>query len=169
MKTTLATFFTKLQAEKAINQLREEGVPDSDISCLYTNEEGKLKDEETTEKVESGAATGAVTGGAIGVIAGLVVANGVLPGLGTLFVAGPLVTALGIAGGAATTVAGAATGAVAGGLVGALLNLGVKEGDAELYQKFVKKGDILLVVKSDSDKVMDVLLHSKAQEIREYP
>lgn len=127
-----------------------------------------MKDSQSGEKVGNGAATGATAGAVLGTIAGLVVANGLLPGLGTLFVAGPLAAALGFTGVAATTVAGAATGAVAGGLIGALSNLGISTEDAEIYEKRISKGGVLVISKANNVNAIDVFKNHNATEIRQH-
>jgi len=165
--TTIGVFPNKMRAEQAINELRDAGVSDTDISCVYRDKEGEIKDSNKGEKVGGGAVKGATTGIVLGTIAGLVVANGVLPGIGTLFVAGPLATALGFTGAAATTVAGAATGAVAGGLVGGLSKVGVDEKDVELYEDHVEKGEVLVISRSNK-YIADVFSRNNAMEIREY-
>ena len=166
--TTAGVFPNKAKAESAIENLKEEGVMNTEISCVYTNEDGKVKDSQTDEKVGIGAAAGATTGAVIGTIAGLVVANGLLPGLGSLFVAGPLAAALGLTGATATAVAGAATGAAAGGLIGGLSMLGVDENDAELYKKLVEKGEVLVICRSDDENVKDIFNKHHATEVRQY-
>lgn len=169
MKTTTAGLFSdRSSADAAITDLKENEVPVSDISCVHRDEEGDLKDSETGDKIGAGAAKGATAGAVVGAVAGLVVANGVLPGLGTLFVAGPLATALGLTGAAATTAAGAATGAVAGGLIGALVNLGIKKEDAEMYESHVRGGGALVVVHSEKPGVAPILTAHGASEVREY-
>lgn len=167
---TTGVFQTKHEAEAAIDRLKENDVSTSDISCVYTDHDGDVKDSQTGEKIGSGAAKGAATGAAVGAIAGLVVANGILPGLGTLFVAGPLATALGLTGAAATTVAGAATGAAAGGLIGALTGIGVSNEDAEMYENYVRKGNVLVITKTDKTEInsASILNQSGAMEVRQY-
>ena len=167
--TTIGVFPNRAKAEQAIEGLRDIGISDGDISCIYRDPEGDIKDAQTSEKVGEGALAGAGTGAAIGAIAGLVVATGILPGLGTLFVAGPLASALGLGGAAATTVAGAATGIAAGGLIGALTSLGVDKEDASLYESFVQSGDVVVITKSTEPKASEVLSDSGATEVREYP
>lgn len=166
--TTIGVFPNKSRAEQVINDLRDSGVSDSDISCVYRDNDGDMKDSQTGEKIGDGAVKGATTGAVVGAIAGLVVANGILPGIGTLFVAGPLATALGFTGAAATTVAGAATGAVAGGLIGALTELGVKKEDAMLYEKHVESGEVLVISRSDSANALNIFTNNNAMEVRQY-
>jgi uncharacterized membrane protein len=166
--TTIGVFPNRLKAEQAINDLKAAGIDDDEISCVYTDGDGDLKDSQTGEKIADGAAEGAGTGAIVGAIAGLVVANGILPGIGTLFVAGPLATALGLTGAAATTVAGAATGAAAGGLIGALTELGIDKDDAALYETHVKSGEVLLVTRTDAPVAHDIFSDNGATEVREY-
>lgn len=166
--TTSGVFSNKHKAELAINDLKDKGVSDKEISCVYTDKDGDMKDSQSGEKVGGGAVSGATTGAVIGTIAGLVVANGLLPGLGTLFVAGPLAATLGFTGAVATTVAGAATGVAAGGLIGALSKLGVSNEDAELYEKHIQGGEALIVCRSEEDDVMEVFRKHDAVEVRQY-
>ncbi len=166
MATISGIFPNRMQAEVAIDRLKEAGVASTDISCIYTDRQGDVHDDQKGEKVGSGAVSGAATGAVIGTIAGLVVANGILPGIGTLFVAGPLAAALGFTGATATAVAGAATGAAAGGLLGALTQFGISEADAKLYEEHIKKGEVLVVCKADNAKVQHTFSSSGAQEVR---
>src|ERR1700704_4739438 len=109
--TLLGVFSSRLNAEEAITDLAKEGYDARDIS-LVMKSDANLKTHHGTNIAE-GAASGLVTGGVLGGLAGLLVGIGVLtiPGLGALFVAGPIAAALGLAGAAATTVSGALTGA----------------------------------------------------------
>jgi uncharacterized membrane protein len=169
MNTTSGVYMTHADADAAITELKNAGVADKDISYIYANKDGDIKNDQTGEHVGDGAATGATTGAVIGAIAGLVVANGILPGLGSLIVAGPLAAALGLTGAAATTVAGAMTGAAAGGLIGALTGLGVNEEDAKLYESHVQKGDILIIARSEAhEDLKPIFLETNAIEVREY-
>lgn len=168
MITTIGVFTTHAAAESALNELRQFGVSETDLSYVYVNEKGSVQDGQTGGKVGSGAAKGATAGAVIGGIAGLVVANGVLPGLGTLIVAGPLATALGLSGAAATAVAGAATGAAAGGLIGALTKLGVDKGDVRLYEDHVKRGDVLVIARGTPASTEDIFLNHGAIDVRHY-
>jgi hypothetical protein len=167
-KTIVGVFDNREHAEMAINDLREMGVEQSDISYVY-NSEGTTVTEEGGTHVGEGAAEGAGTGAVIGGIAGLVVAAGALPGLGALFVAGPIATALGLTGAAATTAAGALTGAAAGGIIGALAGLGVTEEEAQIYEEKIKLGGILVTVKtSEPVRAREIFDQHGAEEIREY-
>lgn len=167
---TVGVFESMPHAESAISELREKGVHDTDISYVYSTPEGvKTEKMEGEHPVRDDAAKGAGAGAIVGAIAGLAVANGILPGLGTLFVAGPLATALGFAGAVATTAAGAITGAAAGGLVGALVGLGVSRDDAEIYEERVRRGGILVTASSPNAAIVrETFEKHGAEEIREY-
>lgn len=168
MITTIGVFTTHTKAESALNELRDFGVAESDLSYVYTNNDGDIKDGQTGDKVGSASAAGATTGAIIGGIAGLVVANGILPGLGTLIVAGPLAAALGFTGVAATAVAGAATGAVAGGLIGALTGFGVDEKDVQLYEDHVRRGGVLVIARGTPASTEDIFINHGAVEVKHY-
>ena len=166
-KTTIGVFDSGLQAKAAIEEIKGQGVPDTDISFVYMDTVDGRK-ETIVERTTSRAASGAATGAVVGTAAGLAVASGILPGLGALFVAGPLATALGLAGGAATTAAGAMTGAAAGGLIGALGGLGVSDEEARRYEERVRGGGILVTVHNDNPEVARIFEEHGADDIREY-
>lgn len=169
-RTVIGVFNDPSHAEMAIDELKTLGVKDTDISYIYSSEGKTVAEDASGErKVGEGAASGAATGAVLGGIAGLAVATGILPGLGALFVAGPLATALGLSGGAATTAAGALTGAAAGTLVGALAGLGVKEEEAKVYEERVRLGGILVTARtSDPLRAADIFTSHGAEEVREY-
>jgi uncharacterized membrane protein len=168
MTTTIGVFTTHGDAESALEELRKFGVSDSDLSYIYVNKDGDMKDGQTGDKVGGGAATGATAGAVIGGLAGLVIANGILPGLGALIVAGPLAAALGFTGVAAGTVAGAVTGAAADGLLGALVNLGIDEKDVQMCEDHVHKGDILVIARGTPKSTEDVFTNHHAVGVRHY-
>ncbi len=169
-KTTIGVFHDRLKTEMIVKELHASGISNDDISCIYTDRDGEIKDSQTGDKIEIGAVKGVVAGGVLGALAGLVVANGIIPGLGTLFVAGPLVEilGLGLTGAVATTAAGAATGAIAGGLVGGLVELGVSDEDAGIYEEHIKKGRVVIITRTDNGNAKDVLKKNGADDIREY-
>jgi hypothetical protein len=167
--TVIGIFDNREHADMAISDLRATGLKDTDISYIYSSEGHVVTEDGEGNKAGEGAASGATTGAILGGLAGLAVANGILPGLGTLFVAGPIATALGLTGAAATTAAGAMTGAAAGGLVGALVGLGVKEDEAKVYEERVKLGGVLVTAKTtDHAAARAVFEKHGADEIREY-
>jgi hypothetical protein len=93
--------------------------------------------------VAAGMATGGIVGGLGGVLLGLGALA--IPGLGPIIAAGPLVAGL----------AGAGIGAAVGGLVGALVNWGVPPEEAELYAESVRRGSILVGLKTDETRLAE--------------
>ncbi len=126
-KHTIGTFRNRADAEKAIGRIHADlGIETGDISYLYRNLDGVVKEVDAAvvagdtpaEGMGKGAGAGAILGG----LAGLAIAAGVIPVIGPLLVAGPLLAALGITGVAGTAAAGAISGAAVGGFLGALAN-----------------------------------------------
>lgn len=168
--TVLGVFRDREHADKAVDELREEGFDTKDISIIMKDEDNK-SEEDTGANVAGSAASGATTGGVIGGIAGLLIGLGAItiPGIGALLIGGPIAVALGLTGAAATTVSGAVTGALAGGLVGALVGLGVPEDEALEYEERVKEGAILIAVltdEHDDHDVREILEEHGAEKIR---
>ena len=168
-KTIVGIFTDTHHAEEALEELQNAGIANSDITYAYVTENKVTVEDAGGNKAGEGAVEGVGTGAILGGLAGLAVANGILPGLGTLFVAGPLAALLGLTGVAATTAAGAMTGAAAGGLVGALAGMGVANDEALVYEKRIKSGAVLVAAKSANPTlVKDVFSKHGVEEINEY-
>jgi hypothetical protein len=133
----------EVQAERIVEELRNAGFSNNDISVLFPDKSG-TRDfaHEQHTKAPEGAATGAATGGVLGGVAGWLAGIGTLaiPGLGPFIAAGPIMAAL----------AGAGVGAAAGGLTGALIGMGIPEYEAKLYEGKIKEGNILIAVHSEN-------------------
>ncbi len=160
----IGAFSAREDAEKAINRLhREAMIGDDEISYIYRSANGRVQEVDTSRVSSSrpaeGATRGAITGGALGGVAGLAVAAGMLPVLGPIVAAGPLVSALGLGAGAlGTGAAGAVTGAAAGGLIGALTSWGMDEETAQRYEDRVQAGEILVSAHTeDSDSASQIM------------
>lgn len=136
------------QAERAIKELRDAGVPDEKISIVQLHKEDEDRDSSHRsvaadhDTKASGAAKGLATGGALGAIAGLGAL--LIPGIGPFIAGGALASTLGAAGSAA--VASGAVGAVAGGLTGALVDYGMDRKHAEYYERRIREGGVLVTV-----------------------
>ncbi|WP_174728051.1 general stress protein [Mesobacillus harenae] len=154
-------FENEENAIRAIEDLRKMGYDKDSISVFAKShddvenlEDATGSDVETGNDAErgkaagKGAAIGAGSGGILGGIVGLIAEVGLLaiPGIGPLAAAGPL----------ATTLSGAAIGAGGGGIVGALTGAGIPEDDAKEYERYIKEGNILLLVEADDTKERDV-------------
>ncbi|MES2215795.1 MAG: hypothetical protein V4481_00680 [Patescibacteria group bacterium] len=173
-KLTAGVFESRDAAEKAINYLHNEiKIPTSDISFIYRNVSGETREVDASQipsKTPSeGAKTGAAVGGTLGALLGLAVVAGVIPVIGPILAAGPLITALGISGAVGTAAAGALTGAAAGGLLGALANLGIGKENAQRYADLVAAGDILLIVYAEEGVgITEALKQMGATEVEAY-
>ncbi len=156
------------QAEQAVLNLEEIGVPAADISLLsnknISGQHASVVETSVTQAsaTESGAGIGATLGGGAGLLAGLGVIS--IPGLGPVVAAGWL----------ASTALGAVAGSVTGGIIGALVDSGTSEQDANVYSEAVRRGGTLVTVntESHSDKIDAVLDGyqpiNAAQRRREY-
>lgn len=171
-QTVLGIFQNRINAEDAIQDLESLDYNPKDISIIMKNqEEAHEIAHDTGATVVDGAVSGAVTGGVVGGIAGLLIGIGAItiPGIGALLIGGPIAATLGLTGAAATTTSGAVTGALAGGLIGVLMNLGVSRNDAEVYEKNIREGAILIAVPSQartSQEVEEILADNGADQIR---
>lgn len=170
MATLLGIFNDRSHAEMALSELTGMGYSAKDVSVIMKEDTVSTKD--GSSGVVEGAASGATTGTVLGGLAGLLIGIGAIaiPGVGGLLIGGPLAAALGLTGAAATTVSGAVTGAVAGGLVGGLVNLGLPEEEARVYETRIKEGAVLLAVPvkegMDEDKVRATFEDHQADQIR---
>ncbi|KND50451.1 MAG: hypothetical protein AB202_02235 [Parcubacteria bacterium C7867-007] len=173
-KFTVGIFENREDAEKAINRTHNElNIPTSDLSFVYRNSEGEVREVQAADIATStpaeGAGKGAAVGATIGAIAGLATVAGVIPVIGPLFAAGPLAVALGLTGAVGATAAAAATGAIAGGLIGALTNLGVGEENAKRYADRVQAGDVLVAAYAEEEvDVRTLFLDAGAIETEGY-
>lgn len=161
MKTVVGLYEDIADAQDAINDLVRSGFDRGNISLIAADrwtEGGKMTpvDDDTLltsdpmqlgSDVAAGMTTGSVVGGLGGVLLGLGALA--IPGFGPIIAAGPLVAGL----------AGAGIGAAVGGLVGGLVNWGVPPEEAELYAESVRRGNILVGLKTDEATV------SRATEI----
>ena len=143
-----AVFNDREQAEKAIHELRDSGVPDSAISVIKLHDDADHDDDVNRTTVDdgdnkaTGTTKGLIAGGTLGAIAGLGAL--LIPGVGPFIAGGALAETLGAAGSAA--VASGALGATAGGLTGALVDYGVDREHAEHYEKRIREGAVFVAV-----------------------
>jgi uncharacterized membrane protein len=142
--------------------LQSHGISREDISLVANkNASGydTMEDRDKTSDVVADAGIGAAIGGVGGL---LLSAAGALtiPVIGPILAAGPIAAAL----------TGAGIGAAAGGLVGALTESGIPEQDAKYYAEGVRRGDVLLTVRTDdmhSESVCDVLDRHNAIDVED--
>jgi hypothetical protein len=130
-------------AESIVVELRHASVSDNDISVLFPNKAGTRdfaheRHTKAPEGTVAGVGAGGMLGGAMGLLAGIGVL--VIPGVGPLIAAGPLLAAL----------SGAAAGATVGGITGALIGAGIPEMEAKRYEGKIRGGNFLISVHTDS-------------------
>ena len=164
-RTVVGLFDTFGSANMALREIENLGISHRDVSIVannaddeYTNWRDNYGEDYRFPAAGAGANTGAVVGGIGGVLLGLGLL--VIPGLGPLAAAGPLVAGL----------TGAGVGAVAGGLIGALVDLGIPEDQAGYYAEGVRRGGTLVTVNSPDNlitAVVDTLNRNGAVDIEQ--
>src|SRR5207253_8334990 len=122
-----AIFTSRTAVEQAVDDLKDSGYRNTDISVLFPQNQGTKdfaheKHTKAPEGAATGAGTGVVVGGALGWLAGIGALA--IPGVGPLIAAGPIVAAL----------AGAGVGGAVGGIAGALVGMGIPEYEAKRYE-----------------------------------
>jgi len=147
--------------EVAVERLQSSGFSKNAISVVWPHQNlGELahqKETKALEGAEIGAGAGAILGGILGTLAGAGML--VIPGLGTVLLAGPIMSAI------------VAVGAMAGvgGLWGGLIGMGMTEKEAKHYEGRLHKGDILLSVHCACSETMmcakEVLIHTGAEDV----
>lgn len=141
--TVVAVYDSFETANKAVRALVEDGFARTDIGLAANNVTGEYSRYVTNEDVSGGegGGFGAVVGGITGAVEALSAI--VIPGIGPVIAAGPLVALLG---GATGAVVGGAAGAVTGGIAASLMHLGIPEDEAGHYVESVRRGNALVTV-----------------------
>ena len=155
-------FPNRAATEEAVEHLRSAGFRNTDISVLFSDNQG-TKDfaHEKNTKAPEGATTGAVAGVISGGVLGWLTGIGALaiPGIGPFIAAGPIVAAL----------AGAGAIGVVGGMIGVLVGIGIPEYEARRYEGRIREGGVLLSVHCDNrdwvKRAKEVLTQAGGQDI----
>ncbi len=147
-------FQNSQEAGEAVSEIKSAGLA-KDISVVAKNWDDS---EPETHTVEASGTTGGVTGAVVGALAGLLIGASavVIPGVGPLVVAGPFTALM------------TAAGALTGGLIGFLVDAGIPEKQAKIYEEAIQKGEVLVAIYADSDdesKVQEILRDHDAREI----
>lgn len=132
------------QVVEVVERLKERGYKTEEISVIAKNTKNLPEfTQEVKPSNKDGAIAGALTGGTLG-IAGVIagISAVVVPGLGAVLAAGPIISTIGGA------VLGASSGA--GGLKHALMEIGVPDEEAERYSEDVQEGKILVFLHPES-------------------
>lgn len=153
-KTVIGVFASMNDARSAVERLGRAGIPVADVSVVSGRPEG-IESREIASDVAADAGIGAALGGIGGLLLGFTAI--LIPGIGPVVAAGPLLAALG----------GAGVGAVAGGLIGALNEAGVPEEEARGYAERIRGGEVLVTVRSDgerAERAREILDQQRAPE-----
>jgi len=160
-RTVVGLFDDFDSANRAAKELEQAGISRENISIVAGNESGRYTDHaggggEVGKGVAGGAGAGAAIGGGLGLVAGLMALA--IPGFGPIIAAGPIAAAL----------TGAGLGAATGGLIGGLRHAGVHEEDAEYYAEGVRRGGVLVTVRTTpalTDRAADILDDAGAVDV----
>ncbi len=143
MSRVSAMFDSQTHATEAVQELRQMGVSDSQLSFISQHSNDGVAHDGGDGEAE-GAGKGALAGAGVGALFGLAAAF--IPGVGPFITAGVLATSLGAAGGGA--LAGAVVGATSGAIAGALANAGYTKDEADYYGSAVESGHFLVAVET---------------------
>jgi hypothetical protein len=151
MGTIAGIFNSTKQAERAFSQLQTEaGFRAEHVVLLAPGSSTKELDSVPTDEGEQpgmGSAIGGVVGGAVGLAAGSVVANLILPGVGTILAIGLGAGAFGIG--------GAVAGAASGGAIENQLSPGLPKDELFFYEDALRQGRTVLIGTSTDDEVVE--------------
>lgn len=149
-----AVFDSQQQAEQAIQNLRQMGVSDANLSIIArhgneTSTSGGGGVSHGDGDSGSGAAKGLLGGAGVGALFGLAAA--LIPGIGPFITAGALASTLGAVGGGMA--AGAIVGGTTGAVAGALAKSGYDEHEAHYYGNAIEQGGVFVAVDTDGSVV----------------
>lgn len=149
MKTVTALYNTVEDARDVVAALTDAGFDRDNISIVANDADNRFQatdpDRARTDahdvSAAEGAGAGALAGGVLGLLAGI--GGLMIPGIGPVVAAGPLIGAL----------TGATAGAVTGGLVAGLVDLGVPEERATYYAEGIRRGGTLVALETADERV----------------
>jgi len=141
-RTVTAMYDSFTAAQRAVQDLVDAGFNRDNISLIANDAAGEYKSYTADGDVKGneGANFGAVTGALVGLGAMLI------PGIGPVVAAGPLVAALTGAG------LGAAAGAITGGLTASMIDFGLDREYAGYYAEGVRRGGAMVAVRADEGR-----------------
>jgi uncharacterized membrane protein len=157
MRTIVALYDDFDVAKDVVENLVEAGFQRDKISLMASDAAGEYASylNRDVERVAEGDVSGA-EGASFGAVVGGLVGLGamLIPGVGPVIAAGPLVAALVGAG------VGVTAGAVTGGVTASLVDLGVDDEYAGYYAEGVRRGGTLVVAHAEDtweDKIRDIM------------
>ena len=150
MKAVTGVFRSASDAERALAQFRELGLPEERLTLLTSSTSGGRHGEDvptaSTEQPGMGKTIGALIGGAAGLSGGPLLVAALIPGVGPI-------TAIGLLGGAVLGAAGATVGAVTGGKSENFMTEGLPEDEIFVYEDALRKGRsvVIAMAKDESE------------------
>jgi hypothetical protein len=160
-----ALYRDETTAANVVRELLDAGLTNEDVSVISNDVEGRYESYTNRDMYDDpedvDASEGAGFGAIVGALTGLGVA--LIPGVGPILAAGPLGAAI-LAG------IGAVAGAATGSISASLIDLGVPERDALVYQEGVRRGGTLVAVKRRAgwdDRIMTILRHHNPLDVEE--
>lgn len=150
MGTFAGIFNSTKEAEQAFSELIQAGFRAENLVLLAPGSSTKELDAVPTDEGEQpgmGRAIGGVVGGAVGLAAGTVVANLILPGVGTILAVGLGASALGIG--------GAVAGAAGGGAIENQLSDGLPKDELFFYEDALRQCRTVLIGTSTDEEAVE--------------
>ena len=180
-QTTIGVFEERADAEKAISIVHKQlNVPADDISFLYRNTDGEVREVRTDALVDQtsrsslteNVSLGALTGALLGAVAGVTTVIGITPFLNGFIAIGPLASimeAVGITNSLAVILGTAIFGAVLGVLVGAIAEMAIGSRRMRIYSDSEQpKNVVVAVIAPEKTDVLSQLRNLGAFDTRVY-
>lgn len=172
MQIVTGVFRSQDDAERAVSQLRNLGIPEKRIGIVRPGNAPERLEAGVpvtdTEDPGMGRAMGAAVGGAMGAAggatAGLAVASLIVPGIGPII-------AFGMVGAALLGIVGAAAGSAVGDTVEEELGEGIPHEDVYLYEDALRHGNSIVLAYVDegeqADRAEEVIENAGAEDLDE--
>jgi len=167
MIAVTGVFQSRPDAERAMNSIRQTGIPDDKITLLTPGQADQVKEEvkavptDASEQPGMGKTVGALLGGGVGFTGGSILVA-LVPGLGPI-------TALGMLGAGVLGVAGAAIGGSTGGEVEKSSYEGLPEDEIFVYEDALRRGRTVVIALADDESsagvVRDMLKREGAESV----
>ncbi|MGA7906485.1 MAG: hypothetical protein WCA16_03685 [Candidatus Sulfotelmatobacter sp.] len=149
MKAVSGVFKTRADAEHAVREAQDAGVPADRITLLTPGTKDQIEKEvqsvpmDATEQPGMGKAIGGLVGGGVGITGGALLVA-LVPGVGPI-------TALGLLGAAILGTAGATVGAAAGGKLEESTSEGLPEDEIFVYEDALRKGRSVVIALAENE------------------
>ena len=147
-QSTVAIYRTHQEAEAAVKALQHSGFDMTQLSIVgqgYHTEENVIGYYNTGDRIKAWGSTGAFWGGIWGLLFGS--AFFMIPGVGPLFVAGPLVSWI------VGVLEGAVVLGTAGALAAGLASIGIPKDSILQYESAIKAGKFLVIAHSTPESL----------------